>query len=161
MKKYQNHTLKEYCHCLSLKTPVPGGGSAAALGGALGAALISMVANYSLKRNQSGEVERKIQDILRRSEKIRKRLLELVGLDAAVYLKVVKTRHAPWEEKKKALQQARKVPLEVCRLCYAAVALTPFLVQKGNPYLQSDVVVAVEFLQAAFNSAKVNVEINQ
>ena len=161
MKKYKAHTLQEYLTALSQKTPVPGGGSAAALVGSLGAGLISMTANYSTNRNQPRSVEVKIKTILKKSEIIRKRLLDLVDLDARAYLNVVKSRNIPSDQKKKALRQARAVPQEVCRLCLQAIDLTPFLVLKGNKYLLSDVKVAVEFLSAAFSAAKINVEVNR
>ena len=160
MKKFKDCTLQEYLDCLSKKEPVPGGGSVAALTAALAAGLISMVANYSIGKNTES-VERKIKTILEGSEKIRKRLLELVDLDAQAYLNVVKTRKAAPEIKKKALAQARQVPFEVGQLCYNAVQLTPYLVQKGNFYLMSDIQVANELLLAAFNSAMVNVRCNQ
>lgn len=160
MKKYKFHTLQEYLAVLSKRTPVPGGGSAAALAGSLGAALISMTANYSLKRNQPPSVEAKIKTILKKSESIRKRLLDLVDLDARAYLNVVKNR-TQLDKKKKVLRRAREVPQEVCRLCAQAIDLTPFLVLKGNKYLLSDVKAAVEFLLAAFSAAKMNVEVNQ
>ncbi len=155
MKKYKNHTLKEYLDCLSLRTPVPGGGSAAALTGALGVSLISMVANYSLGKSQHKATEDKIQKIIKESQVIKNRLLELVDLDAQAYLKVAATRKAPAKVKQLAQREAQKVPLEVCRLSYKAIELTPFLVEKGNKYLLSDVVVAVEMLFAAFKAALV------
>src|SRR5690349_13823201 len=120
MKPYKHHTLKEYLQQLSLKTPVPGGGSAAALAGALGAALISMAANYSLGKNSSKGVEKNIKTILSKNEKIRKRLLELVDLDAQAYLAVVKTRQGSDLQKKNARKRARTVPFEVAKLCYEA-----------------------------------------
>ena len=160
MKQYKTHTLQKYLEVLSQRTPVPGGGSAAALVGSLGAALISMAANYSLNRNQPRSVEARIKTTLKKSETIRKRFLDLVDLDAQAYLNVVKNRQAHPDQKKRALRRAREVPQEVCRLCSQAIDLTPFLVLKGNKYLLSDVQVAVEFLLAAFHAAKVNVEVN-
>lgn len=161
MKKYKNHTLGEYLNVLSKKTPVPGGGSAAALTAATGAALVSMVANYSCGKSKFKRIENKISGILKQSEKIRKRLLELVDLDAQAYLGVVKARGASPQIKKRASKKAAKVPHEVCQLCYKAIQLTPFLVENGNQYLVSDIEVAVEMFQAAFNSAHINVEINK
>ena len=161
MRKFKNHTVKEYLEQLSLKVPVPGGGSAAALCGALGAALISMVANYSLGKNKSKSVDNKIKNILKQSEKLRKRLIEIIDLDAQAYLGVVKTRKAAPAVRKKALKRASNVPKETCRLCYQALLLTPFLVKKGNRYLLSDVKVAIAMLAAAYNSALANVEANQ
>ncbi len=151
--KFKNYTLKSYLDVLAKKEPVPGGGSAAALTGALGAALLCMVANYSKGKSQSKMVEKRIQRILDQSEAIRKRFLELVDLDAEAYLNVVKTKNASPREKKAALKGAQKVPQEVCRLSYKAVQLAPFLVQKGNKYLIGDVEAAIEMLMAAFNSA--------
>ena len=161
MKPFKHHTLKEFSDTLSLKTPVPGGGSAAALVGVLGVSLISMTANYSRGKGLSKLDEKKIRDILAKSEKIRKRILELVDLDARAYLGVVKTRQARPAVKKKALKKAREVPFEVAQLCYSALELTPYLVRKGNKHLLSDVRVAAELLLAAFRSALINVEINQ
>jgi len=160
MKKYKNHTLQEYLDVLSKKTPTPGGGSAAALTAATGAALVSMVANYSKGKSKSKKAEDRISSILKQSEKIRKRLLTLVDLDAEAYLDVVKARGASESVKKRASQKAAKAPLEVCRLCYNAIQLTPYLVKHGNQNLVSDVEVAVEMFQAAFRSAHINVEIN-
>ncbi len=146
---------------MSKKTPVPGGGSAAALTAATGAALISMVANYSRGKSKSKRIEDKISSILKQNEKIRKRLLALVDLDAQAYLGVVKARTASPQVKKRASMKAAKVPHEVCQLCYEAIQLTSYLVKNGNQYLVSDIEVAVEMLQAAFNAAHINVEINQ
>jgi formiminotetrahydrofolate cyclodeaminase len=160
MKAYKSHTLKEYLDVLASKSPVPGGGSAAALTAATGVALISMVARYSKGRNKSKIIDAKIQKLLNQSEKIRKRLLKLVDLDAAAYLGVVKNRKSSEQIRKKALKRACDVPLEVGRLCYQAVELTPSLVKDGNRYLVSDVEVAVELLLAAFNSALINIHIN-
>ena len=161
MKKFKNHTLQQYLKVLSSKIPVPGGGSTAALTGALGAALISMVIQYSLKKNSPASIEDKFKLTLFKVQKIRNRLLELVDLDAQAYMKVVKSHRAKREIKLKALKEARKVPLEVCRLCYESIKLTPFLAKQGNRYLLSDVQVAVELLLASFNSAMINVKVNQ
>lgn len=160
MKKFQDHTLKEYCDRLSLKVPVPGGGSAAALSAALGAALISMVVNYSLGK-KTADVDAQLNKILLKSEKLRKRFMELVDLDAEAYLNFVQARKADDRTKKQARQRACDVPLEVAKLCYEAIDLTPYLVLEGNKYLVSDVEVALELLGAAYKSAMVNVKINQ
>ncbi|MCR4336689.1 MAG: cyclodeaminase/cyclohydrolase family protein [Candidatus Omnitrophica bacterium] len=161
MKLYQNHTLKEYIHQLGSRAPVPGGGSAAALSGALGAALISMVAEYSRGKTGSPAREKKNLQILKESQKISRRFLEYVDLDAQAYLQVVRTRKSPERMKKAALKKAQAVPLEVCKLAYQTLVLTPFLVEYGNPHLVSDVEVAIELLLATFESAMINVKINQ
>mgnify|MGYP001600826961 FL=1 len=159
MTNFKNFTLNQYLDVLAQRTPVPGGGSAAALTAALGAALISMVAHYSLGKGKSAAIEKKIRVILQKSERLRGQFLQLVDLDAQAYLKVVKAQRNA-QAKKAALKKARAVPLEVGRRCYSAVQLTPYLLQHGNQYVISDIQVAVEFLLAAFKSAMVNVEIN-
>ena len=78
MKKYKDYTLSQYLEILSLKAPVPGGGSAAALTGASGAALISMVAHYSRGKSNSKLVKRKIENIIKESNRIKNVLLEYV-----------------------------------------------------------------------------------
>ena len=161
MKLFQNQTLSSYLKQLSLRQPAPGGGSAAALVGATGASLICMVARYSQNRQQSKALESQIAKCLEKAEKIRLRLLTLVDLDAQAYLAVVKAPKNKCPQRAKALKKARAVPLEICRLSYAAIQLTPLLAKKGNSYLLSDVRCAVEMLLAAFHSAMANVEVNQ
>ena len=161
MKYFKNYSLSEYTRVLSLKVPAPGGGSAAAATAALGAALLSMVANYSLGKTFSRPNKQKIKWALKQSEQLRKRFLALVDLDAQAYLNVVKTRKASPAKRNAARRKAAEVPLEVCKLCYKAVQLSPALVCYGNKYLVSDVKVALELLLAAFNAARINVEINQ
>ena len=160
MQRFKNYTLQQYVEQLSKRTPVPGGGSATALAAALGAALISMVAHYSLGKGKPAFIEKRIKKILRESERLRKRFLTLVDLDARAYLAVVKSRKKSSKVKKASLKKAREVPLEVCNRCYEAVELTPFLVHHGNVHLVSDIQVANELLLAAFKSAMINVEIN-
>ena len=160
MKAFKNHTLREYLDVLASRNPVPGGGSAAALTGALGTALLSMAAQYSVRKSNPESLNQRIQKILLNSEKLRKRLLELVDLDAQAYLNVVKSRQAGEKAKKTALAKAASVPREVCRLCYRGVELLPYLVEMGNHHLISDIEVAAELLLAAFNAAVINVEVN-
>lgn len=161
MLRYQDQSIQSYLDQLASRNPVPGGGSAAALVGAVAVALISMVANYSLGRGKAKRGETKMRQVLKKSKRLRQRLLTMVDLDAEAYLKVVQTRQAaPWI-RQKARQKAREIPLEICRLCYAAVELTPELVRHGNPHLLSDVKVALEMLSAAFHCAMFNVEANQ
>ncbi len=122
--------------------------------------MIGMVARYSLGKGKPKSVENQIKKILQKSDKLQKRFLELVDLDAQVYLGVVKARQASARVKKAAAKRARQVPLEICRQCYGGVELTPFLVREGNKYLVSDVQVAIELLLAAFKAALINVQIN-
>ena len=90
MQSYKKVSLNQYVNYLAAKRPVPGGGSAAALVASCGTALISMVANYALGRKQSKRIETQIKNTLRKTEKIRKRLIQLVDLDAKAYLNLTK-----------------------------------------------------------------------
>ncbi len=155
MAQYKNYTLKKYLDSLSEKAPVPGGGSASALCAALGAGLLSMVVNYSLGKGASKKIEKRLLRILKEMERIKKRLLDLVDLDAEAYLEVVKARRGTQREKLKAQSRARAIPLEVARLCFGAVQAAPIIVKNGNKYLLSDVEVALELLLASFNAAQV------
>jgi len=115
---FKTKTLQAYLEQLSRKEPVPGGGSAAALTAALGAGLISMVTNYSIgRRNNSAAVEKRLGKMLKTSEAIRKRLLELVSLDSKAYLKIVAARKKDAKAQKKASKEAAMVGKEVCLLC--------------------------------------------
>ena len=161
MNSYQSFTVKKYLEVLASREPVPGGGSAAALVASLGVALISMVAHYSKGKNFSVKIDKRIDSLLKETQNLRARLLRLVDLDAQAYLKVIQARKKSSKAKQAALKQASEVPHEVCHLCYKAVNLLPFLVKYGNKYLQSDLEVALEMLNAAFNSSLINIRVNQ
>jgi formiminotetrahydrofolate cyclodeaminase len=161
MKPFKDHTLKEYLDQLAARAPVPGGGSAAALSSALGAGLISMVTQYSLNKGKPVAIEEKLKKTLTESETIRERLLALADEDAQAYLGVVAARKQDEKAQKDAAKKAAKVPREICTLSYQAVELTPFVVEHGNPYLMSDVEVALELLLAGYHGAIVMVKANQ
>lgn len=144
---YYNHSLRKYLDDLSAKLPAPGGGSASALAAALGAALISMVVNFTLGKPKHAKYQVQLSDILRKSEKLRNKLVELIDLDVQAY-------------KSKDARKALDVPFMLCRLCSEAIKLCPELINKGNKNLISDVAVAAVLLESAFTSAYFNVEIN-
>ncbi|MFH0877820.1 MAG: cyclodeaminase/cyclohydrolase family protein [Candidatus Omnitrophota bacterium] len=139
--------MEKYANDLAAKLPAPGGGSAAALSASLGAALISMVVNFTLGKPKYAVHEKELQGILAESEKLRQEFLNLVDLDVTAY-------------QSKNLRQALDVPLLVCRLCAQASKLCLPLVKKGNANLISDVAVAAVLLESAFAAAYFNVEIN-
>lgn len=159
---YLDGSIRSYLDDLAAKRPTPGGGSAAALVGATGAGLLSMVANFSK--------EEVVKKILQKTEDLRRELTELVDRDVAVYQKVSAAYKLPKEKpvqkrkRSKAIQDALKealtVPLEICKLCHEAIKLCGELAEKGNVSLISDVGVGVCLLEAAFQSALLNVEIN-
>jgi formiminotetrahydrofolate cyclodeaminase len=144
---YKYTSIDKYLDDLSAKLPAPGGGSAAALNAAMGAALISMVVNFTLGKPRYARYENQLKGILEKSEKLRKEFLDMLDLDVAAY-------------KSKNIRDALDVPFMLARLCYEGIKLCPPLVKKGNVNLASDVAVAAIFLESAFASACFNVEIN-
>ena len=161
MKTFKQFTVKEFLTDLSQKKPVPGGGSVAALCGAAACGLLSMAGEYSLGKGKSRQVEGRLKKVVVQAKEMRDRFLDLADLDARAYLKVVKARSQTAKKKQDARKEAAAVPRETARLCRQALALTPVMVTNGNPYLLSDVEVAVELLFAAYKSAMINVRVNQ
>lgn len=144
---YKDESLKRYLDELAGRQPVPGGGSAAALNAAMGAALVSMVIQFTLGKPKYAAHTDGLKKTLVKSEKLREEFLRLVDLDAAAF-------------KSKNIRDCLGVPLMVCRLAYEGIRLCPVLIKKGNVHLISDVAVAAIFFESAFVSAFFNVEIN-
>jgi formiminotetrahydrofolate cyclodeaminase len=144
---YASESIQKYLDDLAAKLPAPGGGSAAALTGALGAALISMVINFTIGKPKYAQYEEELKLALEKSEAARKEFLKLVDEDVTAY-------------KSKDMKASLEVPLRVCRLSFETAALCPPLIKKGNTNLISDVSVAAILLESAFFSALCNVDIN-
>ena len=144
---YKDKTLSQYLDDLAAKLPAPGGGSGAAMVAALGAALLSMVINFTLGKPKYAAYEKELAGALQDSERLRAAFLRLVDEDVAAY-------------SSKDMERSLEVPLEICRLCYEAAALCPVVCQKGNVNLASDVAVGIELIEAAFSAAYWNVDIN-
>ena len=158
-------SLNNYLNKLASKSPTPGGGSAAALLGALAAGLVSMVANFTVGKPKYKKVEKSVARILERAEKLRERLSRLTEEDCLAYSKISDAYRLPKGEERnkvmqKALCQASKVPFEVANLSFKLLKLNQDLVKKGNRNLISDVGVSVIFSLAALETAAINVEIN-
>jgi methenyltetrahydrofolate cyclohydrolase len=140
-------TLEKYSDDLAARLPAPGGGSAAACSANLGAALLSMVANFTIGKPKYAKYEAELTRILERTEKLRHEFLNLVDLDVTAY-------------QSKDPRKAMDIPLMVCRLCYEASKLCLPLAKKGNTNLITDVAVAAVLLEAAYTSSCYNVLIN-
>jgi len=150
--------------------PTPGGGSAAALAGALGASLLAMVAGLPKSRAATEEDAERLQAAGRRCAAIADDLTTLVDRDSEAYDLVVGAYKQPKgtdEEKaarSAAIQQAMRAaiaaPLDVMRACAAAAEQGVVVAALGNPSASSDVRVGFELLGAGLRGAKLNVEIN-
>ena len=157
---YCNQTLKFYLDELAARRPAPGGGSASALTGSLGCALLSMSCNFTLGKERYKAVEPRIKQTLKQTEDLRKRLLALVDLDVKAYYKVFNSRKGKPGVYQRNLISATNVPLEICRLALAGYQLCPLLSKIANKYLISDVRAGKELLKSCFKSAEFNVIIN-
>jgi formiminotetrahydrofolate cyclodeaminase len=162
--------LPVYTDALASGQPTPGGGSAAALVGALGAALNCMVANFTVGREKYAAVEEEVRALLAESERLRAELQRLTQADTEAYGGVSAAYKLPKgtdEEKvaravaiEEALKAAAAVPLAATRASHAVLKVAASLVDKGNPNLITDVGVAAKFALAALECAVLNVETN-
>ena len=156
-----NMALGKYLNKLADRTPVPGGGSAAALAAALGAALISMTAKYNLGKAKDKYTKKKIRKISDFSEKALRRLELLMQRDEKAYLKLAK--EIKKRRPKKLLRlykDAISVPMEVCNIAARAACDAAELSRYSKTSIISDAAEAAVLLESAFFSAKLNVEVN-
>lgn len=161
---------REFAALLASKNPVPGGGGAAALVAALGVALNSMVANFSMGKKKFIDVKEKHEDLLKRGEALRERLVDLVDKDALVFEPLSKAYVMPanTEEEKvakdielqKCLKVACSAPMETLELTFDAIKMHEEILSLSSKNIISDVGVGVQCLKAALNSAYLNVLIN-
>lgn len=160
----------EFVEVLASKAAVPGGGGAAALVGAIGMALGSMVCNLTIGKKKYAEYEDSVKSILEKAGKLEKDLLSMINQDAECFLPLSKAYGLPTntdEEKQfkaetmeKALKVACEVPINIVRASYEAIKLHEDLVDKGSRLAISDVGVGVQCLRAAILSGQLNVVIN-
>lgn len=163
-------TCIEFVDVLASKLAVPGGGGAAALVGAIGMALGSMVCNLTIGKKKYAEYEESIKEILVKAGEIEKKLLSMIDEDAKNFLPLSKAYGLPnsTEEEKKikeetmenALKLACEVPINIVKVCFDAIKLHEDLVDKGSRLAISDVGVGVQCLRAAILSGQLNVAIN-
>jgi len=158
---YCKQSLKKYLDDLAAKLPAPGGGSAAACTGALAAALVSMVANFTIGKKKYKKYESVANDVCTTSEKLRTQFMQLIDEDVRVYKKVEKHFYSKDAvQKNAALKEAASVPLVIAKRAVEGMRLAFFFMNKCNTYLLSDIAVAAELFEGAFESAVINVNIN-
>jgi formiminotetrahydrofolate cyclodeaminase len=165
-----NQSLTDVFDAFSSPAPTPGGGSAAALAGALGASLVAMVAALPKTKNNTPE-EREALDAARtRILELRSQLVELIDRDAASYDAVVaayrlpKATDADKAARQTAIQDALKlatnVPLETYLASTGVVKELGVVAEAGNPSARSDIAVAMQLLMTASQGALLNIEAN-
>ena len=163
-------SLDEFLEQLASKASTPGGGSAAGLMGAMGAALVSMVCNLTIGKPQYAAVETDLQDLLVRAEALRAALAGSIAEDVAAFDQVMAAYGLPKatdEEKaarttaiQAALREAMAVPMRAAHLAAQVVDLSAEAADKGNINVVSDAGVAVVAALAALKSAALNVYVN-
>jgi formiminotetrahydrofolate cyclodeaminase len=168
--KLTDRPVSDFIDALRSPSPTPGGGSAAALAGALGAALLAMVGSMPKHRAASEEDVDRLQGATARCGELCERLEGLVNRDSEAYDAVMAAYRLPKasdDEKgarKVAIQQAIagaiETPLEVMRSSVDTIEAAAVIATFGNPNAASDVGVAIELLNASVRGARMNVEIN-
>jgi methenyltetrahydrofolate cyclohydrolase len=170
MPRFADLSISAFVDALASPQPTPGGGTVAALAGAMGASLLMMVSGLPKTRGKT-EAERAALGKARAAiEPLRNRLLALADEDAEAYDRVVaayrlakgtdeeqRARKAAVQE---AMRAATEAPLETLRVIAAVVEQAKTVAQFGNPSAASDVRVAFELLEAAAAGAAANVETN-
>ena len=155
---------------LASGAPTPGGGSAAAIMGAMGAALVSMVCNVTIGKKGHEAVESEMIAVRDESEKLRLRLTSMVAEDIAAFdglMAAYRLPKATEEDKSRravaiqtSLRAATDTPLECARACAEVVALSRRAAEKGYAGVISDAGVGVLAANTALRSAALNVYIN-
>jgi formiminotetrahydrofolate cyclodeaminase len=163
-------SLRELLAAIRDPRPTPGGGSASAVAGALGASLLAMVASMTKHRAASEEDVERLQEAASRCAELSRRLERLVDEDSAAYDGVLAAYRLPrGSDAEKAERRSRiqaalvaaaETPLEVLRQSNDAIEAATTVARFGNPNAASDVGVALELLIAAGRGARLNVEIN-
>lgn len=168
--KLTDKSVSNFLDELASNAPAPGGGSVAAISGALGAALVSMVCNLTLGKKSYEEVQDDIDELLSQSEALRQKLTGLLEEDVKAYTgysiaaKMPRGTDEEKAERSKAMQAALKVatdvPLSIAEAAVEVMDLCMPAAEKGNKWAVSDAGVAVLMAEAALRSAALNVLIN-
>lgn len=163
---YRGLSVREFTRFLASAEPVPGGGGAAALVGALGAALGNMVAALTLGKPKYAEVEVEVAELRRRGEALQERLLEQINADAEGFRPLAEAYKLPKDEPRRAeiLEQATLracgTPMEIMELGAAAIPVIAELANKGSRMAVSDAGCAAAAVRAAVEMAYLNLLIN-
>jgi len=167
---YVEGRIIDFLDKLASSSPEPGGGSASALAAAIGAALVSMVANLTVGKAKYADVQDQVAGLVKDSEAVRARLQELLQEDTEVYGVLARAFKMPRETdqekagRDEAIQEACKeatmVPYAIAEQCLEVARLSEVAADIGNVGAVSDAGVAALIADAAARSAALNVKIN-
>jgi formiminotetrahydrofolate cyclodeaminase len=166
----KNNTIAKFLDELASEQPTPGGGGAAAIMGAVGAALVSMVANLTIGKKNYEAFDAELKATNAAAEKVRAELTAAIDEDVVAFNGVMGAYGLPRgtdEEKaaraaaiQAALKQATDAPLRAVKACHEVIKLSAVVAEKGNVNVISDAGVAVLAANAGLRSAALNVYIN-
>jgi len=169
-KMIKDQSIQCFLDALASERPTPGGGSAAAVTGAMSAALLSMVCNLTVGKPRFAQLEAEMLSVRGAAESLRQRLTGMIEEDIAAFEDVMAAYRLPKNtddqrrvraaEIQSALKRATEVPLECARACARLVELSRTVAEKGNVNVVSDAGVAVLAAWAALRSAALNVYVN-
>jgi formiminotetrahydrofolate cyclodeaminase len=157
-------SYEELLEEIASKSPAPGGGSVAALSGAFGASLISMVCNLTIGKKKFRDVEDEFRKVLEEAAALKEEFLFLSREDVKAFNEVLAAFKMEGEEKEEmqqtAYQSAANVPLTTARKCLRLMELADLASEKGNPNTITDAGVGALMAHAGFKGAVYNVRIN-
>lgn len=167
---FTDKSCNEFVEVLATKAPVPGGGGASALVGAIGTALGNMVGSLTVGKKKYADVEEDIISLKAQADKLQEELLALVEKDAEVFEPLSKAYGLPKDtpeqqaEKDKVMEEclvnACSVPMEIMEKCCEAIDMMKEFADKGSKLALSDAGVGATMLRAALEGASLNVFIN-
>ena len=170
MTKFKDTAIESFLDALASSKATPGGGSAAAIIGAMGAALVSMVCNLTIGKKKYADVEGEMKEVLHKAEALRHKLTGMIEDDVKAFDQVMaaygmaKETDAEKATRDKAIQaalkQATEVPLRCCHAARELIDLAAIASEKGNLNVISDAGVGVLAAYAALRSAALNVFTN-
>ncbi len=167
---FKTYSCEDFVEILSTKAPVPGGGGASALVGAIGTALGNMVGSLTVGKKKYADVEADIIALKEKADALQKDFLQLIEEDARVFEPLSKAYGMPKDTEEEKAEKARVmeivlkdaclVPMEIMRKCCEAIDLIEEFAAKGSVIAISDAGVGVAFCKAALLGASLNVFIN-
>ncbi len=152
-------SVKELLDAISSKAPTPGGGSVAALSGAISCSLAAMVCNLTIGKKKYEGVEEKMKELLEKALTLRKRFEELIDEDSKAFDEVMKA-FKEGGDKQKAFKKAAEVPMETAENALKAIKIASEVAMLGNKNAISDAGSAAYMAYASFKMAAMNVKIN-
>jgi glutamate formiminotransferase/formiminotetrahydrofolate cyclodeaminase len=170
MTDFTQMTIADFLALLASEAPTPGGGTAAALAGAMGSGLAEMVSTLTLSKEKYAAAHAVVRPIAEAAALAREEFMKLAREDADAYDAVVAARRLPRateeqmrvraERLEAANRRATEVPMRTARAAERLLAALPELAEKGNPNAASDAGAAALLLESAVEGALLNVGIN-